>query len=218
MPDLGPSDSKKPFKSAVMRLLADAAGADISSPAKFVEELPEGTLRIKVIPKGPKASTDRSLGIEPPLTAFDNTEQRVRRAVDRKRRQGRESSAPALLAIHATGISSSYEAFDRALFGRTFTRMGLDNRVLGTGFDADGLFSKGAGEPTFAGVLAFVNVGLRGGVDPVLYLHPRFVGRLPDALLTLERRAYDANAQGIVIREPSVTGVLEALNFVPPNV
>jgi hypothetical protein len=218
LPELGPNDSKKRFRKAVERLLGDAAEADISSLTEFVEELPQGTLRIKVIPKSPNASTDRSLGIEPALTTFDDTEQRVRRAVERKRRQGRESATPAFLAIHATGISSSCEAFDRALFGRTFARMGWDGQVLDTGFDADGLLNKGTGTPTWAGVLAFVHVGLRGGPDPVLYLHPRFEGALPDALLSLERRTYDTEAEGIETHKPSATAILERVGFVPPEV
>lgn len=218
LPELGPSDSKRRFKKAVERLLADATGANVSSPTEFVEELPQGMLRIKVTPKSPNMSTGRSIGIEPAFTAFNDTEQRVRRAINHKRRQGRESATPALLAIHATGMSSSYEAFDRALFGQTFTRIGLDGRVLDTGFDADGIFNKGTGTPTWAAVLAFVNVGLRGGADPVLYLHPRFEGKLPDALLTLERRAYDAGAEGVEIQEPSATGILAGLGFVPPDV
>jgi len=218
LPELGPNDSKKQFRNTIKRLLADAAEADISSPTEFVEELPQGTLRLKAIPKSSNAPTGRSIGVEPALSAFDDTEQRVRRAVVHKRRQGRESAGPRLLAIHATGMSSSYEAFDRALFGRTFTRIGLDSQVLGTGFDADGIFNKGTGIPTWAGVLAFVRIGLRGGPDPVLYLHPRFEGTLPDALLSLERRTYDTAAKRIVTLKPSVTGILEKVAFVPLDV
>jgi hypothetical protein len=114
-------------------------------------------------------------------------------------------------------MSSSHEAFDRALFGRTVARIGLHGQVLKTWFDADGLFNKGTGAPTWAGVLAFVNVGLRGGADPVLYLHPRFKGRLPDALLTHERRTYDAGAEGITVDESS-TEILEKVRFVPYDV
>jgi hypothetical protein len=218
LPELGPSDSKKRFKKTSKRLLDHAATADISSPTGFVEELPQGALRLKVIPKSPNASTGRSIGSEPALATFDDTEQRVRRALGRKRRQARESAAPALLAVHATGMSSSYDAFDRALFGRTFTRLGQDYQVLETGFDADGMFNKGTGTPTWAGVLAFVRVGLRGGPDPVLYLHPRLEGTLPDALLSLERRTYDTEANRIVTLKPSATGILEEVGFVPPDV
>lgn len=102
LPELGPSDLKKRFKNIVKRLLDDVAKADISLPRQFVEELPQGTLRLKVLSRNPNASTGRSIGSEPALTTFDDTEQRVRRAVDRKRRQGRESTGPTLLAIHAT--------------------------------------------------------------------------------------------------------------------
>jgi hypothetical protein len=115
-------------------------------------------------------------------------------------------------------MSSSYDAFDWALFGRTFTRIGLDSQVLGTGFDADGIFNEGSGTPTWAGVLAFVRIGLRGGPDPVLYLHPRFEGTLPNALLSLERRTYDTEAKGIVTLKPSAMGVLEKVGFVPPDI
>jgi hypothetical protein len=218
LPELGPSDSKRRFKNAVERLLADATEANLTSPTEFVEELPQGTLRIKVTPKSANVSTDRSIGIEPALTAFDDTENRVRRAVDRKRRQGREGAMPTLLAIHATGISSSYEAFDRALFGRTFARIGLDGQVLDTGFDSNGLFNKGTGTPTWAGILAFVNIGLRGGADPVLYVHPRFEGNLPDALLSLERRTYNTEAEDIETHRPSATGILGKVGFVPFDV
>jgi len=34
-------------------------------------------------------------------------------------------------------------------------------------------------------VLAFVNVYLGGGFDPVLYLHPRFRGDLPEMLTSI---------------------------------
>jgi hypothetical protein len=218
LPELGPNDSKKRFRNTIKRLLADAAESGISSPTEFAEELPQGMVRLKVMPKSPNASIGRSIGMEPALTAFDDTEQRVRRAVDRKRRQGRESAEPALLAIHATGMSSSYDEFDQALFGRTFTRLGSNSQVLDTGFDADGKFNKGTGTPTWAGVLAFVRIGLRGGPDPVLYLHPRFEGKLPDALLNLERRTYNTGAEGIAIHKPLATGILGRVGFVPPDV
>ena len=63
-----------------------------------------------------------------------------------------------------------------------------------------------------------MGITLRGGPDPVLYLHPRFEGALPDALLSLERRTYDTEAKRIVILKPSATGILEKMGFVPPDV
>lgn len=193
LPNLGPQDSRKRFRSTVQKLLADAGDVG-SSPVDVAEELPEGTVSLTLVKKGAGVSPGRSVGVEPALTAWDDTEQRVRRAVARKRRQGREAVGPALVAVHATGIASSYEEFDLALFGRDVTTVGPSGRLLGTRFEADGVFAEGSGEPTWAAALAFLNVGFLGGPDPILYLHPRFRGRLPEVLLTLERRSYDAEA------------------------
>jgi hypothetical protein len=217
LPDLGPQDSKKRFRSTVRRMLAGAVDIG-SSQINVAEELPEGKVRFTLMKKGVEVPPGRSVGIEPALTAWDDTEQRVRRAVARKRRQGREAGQPALVAIHATGISSSYEEFDLALFGRDVAKVDLSGRLLGTRFEADGAFAGGSGEPTWAAALAFLNVGFLGGPDPILYLHPRFGGRLPNALLDLERRSYDAGTGKIIVREPSETGVLSRMRFVSRDV
>ncbi len=80
------------------------------------------------------------------------------------------------------------------------------------------MFCKGSGEPTWAAVLAFLNVGFLGGPDPVLYLHPRFGGRLPEALVALENRRYDAEARKIIASKPALTNVLNELNFVSRDI
>ena len=217
LPDIGPQRSRKRFRSTVRRLIAEA-GEVGSTPIDITKELPEGTVSLTLVKKGAGVPPGRSIGIEPVLTTWDDTEQRVRRAVARKRRQGREASVPALVAVHATGIASSYEEVDMALFGREVATMGQDGRLLSTRFEADGVFAGGRGEPTWAAALAFLNVGFTGGPDPILYLHPRFRGRLPEALLTLERKTYDAEAGKIIMREPSKSRVLDALKFVPKDV
>lgn len=217
LPDLGPQDSKKRFRSTVRKMLAGAR--DVGSyPMEVAEELPEGRVSFTLVKKGAGVSPGRSVGMEPALAAWDDTEQRVRRAVARKRRQGREAGQPALLAIHATGISSSYEEFDQALFGRDVATVDSSGRLLGTRFEADGAFARGSGEPTWAAALAFLHVGLSGGPDPILYLHPRFRGRLPKALLDLERRSYDARGGKTIARKPSRTGVLSSMKFVSREV
>jgi len=63
-------------------------------------------------------------------------------------------------------------------------------------------------------VLAFVNVNFRGGPDPVLYLHPRFRSELPESLMSIERRSYDANAETVVVRPSRKTAFLKQLGFV----
>ncbi len=213
LPDLGPQDSKKRFRRTVRKLLAEAGNVG-SSPVYVTEELPEGTVSLTLAKKGAGVPPGRSVGIEPALTTWDDTEQRVRRAVARKRRQGREAGVPALVAVHATGIASSYEEVDTALFGREVASVGPDEQLQGTRFEADGVFAGGSGEPTWAAALAFLNVGFLGGPDPVLYVHPRFGGQLPEALLALERRSYDAGAGKIVAREPSTAEILSGLRFV----
>ncbi len=80
-------------------------------------------------------------------------------------------------AVYANGISTTFEDFDHALYGREASVLGTQTLtgvldVSGSEFHADGGFNKGEGDPTWAAVLAFVNVCLGGGVDPVLYLHP----------------------------------------------
>jgi hypothetical protein len=147
LPDLGPQDSKKRFRSTLRRLLADA-GDVTSTPVDVAKELPEGTLRLRLVKKGAGVPPGRSVGIEPALTTWDDTEQRVRRAIARKRRQAKAAGVPALVAVHATGIASSYEEVDMALFGREVATVGPDGRLLDTRFEADGLFAGGSGEPT----------------------------------------------------------------------
>ena len=217
LPDIGPQDSKKRFRTAVRRLLVGAGDVG-STPVDVSEELTGGTLGLTLVKKGPGVPPGRSVGIEPALTAWDDTERRVRRAISRKRRQGRATDVPALVAVHATGIASSYEEVDMALFGREVAMMGPDGRLLATRFEADGAFAGGGGEPKWAGALVFLNAGFMGGADPVLYLHPRFGGRLPGALLALEKRSYDAQAGGIVVDGPSTAGVMGTLNFVSRDV
>lgn len=213
LPDLGPQDSRKPFRGAVRRLLTGAGDVG-STPVDVSEELPGGTLRLTLVKKGPGVPPGRSVGIEPVLTTWDDTEQRVRRAVSRKRRQGREADVPALVAVHAPGIASSHEEVDMALFGREVATVDRGGRLLGTRFEADGAFAGGSGEPTWAGALAFLGVGFLGGPDPVLYLHPRFGGRLPEALLALERKSYDAGAGKVMVQKPSTIDLLSELRFV----
>lgn len=217
LPDIGPQDSRRPFKGAVRRLLAGAGDVGYD-PVEVSKELPEGTLRLTLVKKGAGVPPGRSVGMEPALSTWDDTEPRVRRAVSRKRRQGREADVPALVAVHATGIASSYEEVDTALFGREVATVDETGRLLGTRFEADGAFAGGSGDPTWAGALVFLNVGFMGGPDPVLYLHPRFGGRLPGALLALEKRSYDARAGAIAVERPSATDVLGALKFVPRDI
>ena len=77
-----------------------------------------------------------------------------------------------------------------------------------------GVFNKGEGDPTSAAVLAFVSVYLGGGVDPVLYLHPRFRGDLPETLTSIERRSFDPVAGSVNTVSSGRPGFMKGLSFV----
>ena len=62
-------------------------------------------------------------------------------------------------------------------------------------------------------LLAFLEVGFQKSPNPVLSLHPRFEGSLPQALNVLERRYYDSEANKIEINE-NTDDVMNRLKFV----
>ena len=217
LPDLGPSDSKKRFKEAVEDLLDGEKRPDTGSGFKdLIAELPSGRVHLRLLPqRGSGVSARPAVGGEPPLTAWNNSEQRIRRAVKQKRRQGRNVGTPALLAIHATGISSSFKDFDLALYGREVGIFDVEEaRITGTRFQANGEFNKGSGVPTWAAVLAFVNVDFPGGPEPVLYTHPRFRGDLPEYLSSIEQRTYDPRTGMVVVQSSQRAGFFKQLGFV----
>jgi hypothetical protein len=109
---------------------------------------------------------------EPVVAAWNTSEEKIRKAIKKKRPQGRNVEIPSILAVYANGISTTFEDFDHALYGREVGILGTETAtgtldVSGSGFHADGVFNKGEGDPTWAAVLAFVNVYLRGGVGSV---------------------------------------------------
>jgi hypothetical protein len=216
LPDLGPGDSKRQFKKTVEELLETEPPESWSEPKSLIAELPSGDVHLRLLPKRDLGAPEGPTVVtEPALSAFDNSEQRIRRAIKRKRRQGRNVATPAILAVHATGISSEFEDFDLALYGREIAFADPDTyQIVGTRFQADGVFNRGGVEPTFAAVIAFVNVNFPGGPDPVLYLHPRFQGDLPEALMSIEHRSYDAHAETVIVRPSRKTGFLKQLGFV----
>jgi len=216
LPDLGPSDSRRQFKSTVEQLLQTEPPESWSESKDLIAKLPNGEVHLRLLPKRDPGRSERpSVVTEPALSAFDNSEQRIRRAIKRKRHQGRNVATPAILAVHATGISSEFHDFDLALYGREVALADAETyQIVETKFQDDGVFNRGGKEPTFAAVLAFVNVTFPGGPDPVLYLHPRFRSDLPESLMSIERRSYHANAETVVVRPSRKTGFLKQFGFV----
>jgi hypothetical protein len=177
LPDLGPSDSKRGFKAAVERLL-DTEPPEPAAGLKRVEtRLPEGKLRLGILPQRTSGVEGRVIMSEPAVAAWNTSEEKIRKAIKKKRLQGRNVEIPSILAVYANGISTTFEDFDHALYGREASVLGTETPtgvldVSGSELPTDGVFNKGEGDPTWAAVLAFVNVYLGGGVEPVLYLYP----------------------------------------------
>jgi hypothetical protein len=211
LPQIGPNDSKKDFKAVVGKMLKIPPPEDNEASMQLIAPFPSGTLRLQLFPR--HIACDR-LGWEAPVTVKDHSETRIRSAVKKKRKQARGTSAPVLLAIRASGVSSDFGDFDRALFGRSYEVHTLSHK-LESGFRADGVLNvKGSGPPTIAGVLAFLEVNFHVCTAPVLYNHPRVTGVLPLALRQLEQRTYDSATNSILTEDSSIAGLMDQLNFV----
>lgn len=216
LPGLGPSDSKKPFKSAVKQMLNVPPPLPGEEVREVRRELSEGEIRLRLFSKVAHGLREETKIVwEAPMTTIDDSKRVVRDAVKGKRRQARNVAVPVLVAVDAKGIVSRVEDFDMALFGHSVAHMDQFGNQYATSFRADGLFARGEGEPTISGVLAFTEVGFLRCSEPVLYLHPRFEGHLPEALLQLERRTLSAD--GVRVEEARSRGFLEVLGFVDPG-
>lgn len=216
LPGLGPSDSKKLFKSTVKQMLNVPPPLPGEGEREVRQELPEGEIQLTLFSKAAHGLSEETRIVwEAPMTTIDDSKRVIRDAVEGKRRQSRNVPVPVLIAVDAKGIVARLEDFDMALFGHSVAHMDQYGNQYARSFRADGLFAKGEGEPTISGVLAFTEVGFLRCSEPVLYLHPRFEGHLPDALLQLERRTLSAD--GVSVRQQQSRGFLEVLGFVDPG-
>jgi hypothetical protein len=206
LPNIGPAGSMKRFKAEVERML------DIPPPVKGEEKrelrrkLPEGEIRLNLLAQTVFGRKDgmKKVVHEAPLTIVkDDSEQVIRDAVKGKYRQAKNVEVPVLIAVDGKGLLTRLEDFDMALFGHY--RHHLDESVS---YKADGIFARKGQEPTIAGVLAFTEVGVLRCGEPVLYLHPRFSGELPDALRQLELRNLIPGRSGIKVSQSHNRGFL----------
>ncbi len=198
--------------------IANSAPINFTTTWEDVERI-GGVVEIQLIPK--RYYSDRAVVSDSIVSFSDNTEERIRWAVSnpRKKRQARESEAPVLLAVKAPQAMSTanLREFDRALLGgvvpvgRLATEFGRK-----PWFQMDGEWTKGGdvGEPRVAGLLAFLGVEIAGGRDPLLYVHPRFEGCLPDEIQALEQRRFDWQSRSIVSIPPRTVGVMERIEWV----
>lgn len=211
LPLIGPSDTRKHFKRALAELAKLPQPGPDTEQRKFVKHLRNGVIRLTLYPF---RSGSRAIGIWPGYGLADNTENRIRYAIAEKRKQVRDSAEPVLLAVHASGIASDFEDFDRAIFGYTFAAVDWNGHVKYTGFTPSGVFNVGEGVPTYAGVLAYLRIGFPGGSDPILYLHPRFEGTLPAQLKQLKWRVFNSVTNTIDTIPAQRLHILNELKFV----
>ena len=212
VPNIGLSDSRKFFERVIDQMLDIDPPKQDATARELIEEIDKGIIHLHLIPN---SSHPKRLGLEAPISLVDNSRNRILYAIKSKRKQVRNSKFPVLLAIQASSLSSDFEDFDMALFGSGFSRYDKNHRLVETGFLPNGVFNnKSDKSPTYAGVLAFLNVGFQVCTGPVLYLHPRFSGTLPDALLQLEQRRYNRITNNIEIIPSRIPHLNEMLNLV----
>jgi hypothetical protein len=169
-----------------------------------------GELMLRLIPgrNGKRAVKVHGMAAGP-----DDTEQKIRAIVNRKRKQVRKATTPVFLAV-STSPFGEREDYDRALFGLTYEKVDYEGKTIETGFHPVGVFgAKRSEPPTYAGLLAFMEVGFPGVADPVLYLHPRFDGQVPESLKRLERRTY-REGSGICVEAATIHNIAGPLGFV----
>jgi hypothetical protein len=216
LPSIGPNDSKKEFERTIKELLSIPPPGDGMGNQDLSVETSTGVIHLHLRPG--EIDSGRLIW-EAPITTFDNSEQRIRHAVKKKREQVRSSHQLVLLAIEASGISSGFEDFDKALFGHTYESYDVKLQLERRGFKRDGAFTRGIRNnrpPTYAGVLAFLYVGFLGGPAPVLYYHPRFTGHLPESILRLEQRRYDIDSNEVQVVSAEINDLMQRLEFVQP--
>jgi hypothetical protein len=212
LPKIGPNDSKKEFERTIKQMLSISPPGEGAGAIELSDQISTGVIRLCLWPGEMGFSR---LMWEAPITVCDNSEERIRYVVKRKRSQVRSSNKPVLLAIEASGISSDFEDFDKALFGHSYESYNIRMQLEARGFRPDGAFiTQGKKPPTYAGVLAFLNVGFPSGPAPLLYNHPRFIGNLPKSVLGLEQRRYDEGSNEIQMVPAEINDFMQRLNFV----
>jgi hypothetical protein len=215
LPQLEPNDSKREFKAMIRQIFAGLPPASsFNDPSLRIEVDPflNGELSLTLKPGRPG---ERPAPVRGVAAGPDDTAQRIAAAVTNKKRQVRKAKAPVILAI-STSPFGDLEDYDRALYGLTFEEVDFSGKQIRAGFKPTGLFGQVRSQPPLiAGVLAYRNVGFLNVDDPVLYLHPRFVGMLPTLLLELEVR--NLNTNGVTAEPAKIQDVLAEMRFVRLN-
>jgi hypothetical protein len=206
VPDFGFSESKTELKRALEGISHQPPPRNTEHPRRIRLDLPQGTLKLTLIP----GRFGRAIGGGPVYVTGSDAKQRIRYALNKKRSQVRAESQPVLLAILGSG-TAGFDDFDEVLFGHPAIQLGPDPQACARFFKASGEFARRSGEPTYSGVLALTDLGPFGCRGPVLFVHPRSAGALPDEFAILETRSLSAN--GIEILPTADRGLLDDLDW-----
>lgn len=165
LPDIPEHGSMKPIRAVARRLFSSLPEPTVGARLTLRAALDDQPIEIVVM-----ASNSGPIGTFGSAGGVVDDIERIELAWldERKREQGRDARAPALLAIKG-GPFTRIDAFTQALFGREpgLGVLAVDDR------------------PPWAGVLAFAGLNVTGGPDPVLFPSPHFDGMLPEAFTRL---------------------------------
>jgi hypothetical protein len=210
LPNIGYEDPQKEFKRTFLQMCAELPDKPHEEFVYKSKKLKSGLLHLGFFPQE-QVNGSRWYSIESPK----DTEDIIKYAAKRKRKQVRSESLPVLLAIHGSGYGVKFDDFDRALFGYKTIVENTRNNLQEAVIKPDGIFLESGKEdktPTFAGILAFKRVDLSRHPDPVIYHHPRFFGELPEEIMIFEQRRLRDSA--INIQPPKRKNVLAELGFI----
>lgn len=226
VPSLGPDLSRKEFKNAVRDMVNPFTGTNPQeipiSGIDLFAKISSGVIRLKIFPLtivvDQEDRREKGTIFGPCVAYMDNSQDRIRRSFNRKRKQVRNSDSPVLLIIDGGSYGADIEDFDEALIGSSVayvSRYSVENSV---DFILDGkLYDnlKSDLPPTYAAVLILSDVGFYGINEPILYPHPRYEGALPKSIADLRTRYFHAESRCIV--DKASTAEVDArtlLNFV----
>lgn len=191
LPEIGPQESRGQLRSFLEREFARVPPAATQTVPWAIEGwIAAGRIALQLLPK---RISETKVVAGPGIGWWgDDTATRIRDAVRTKRGQVRATGMPTVLAVSG-GAWATFEAFDLGLLGQ-----GPGSELTG---DPAFVLHR-ASPPTVASVLAYSRPGpVADGPDPVLYKHPRYAGRFPAALDSLEiRTTWDGRG---LIRYPS---------------
>ncbi|HQV68321.1 MAG TPA: hypothetical protein PL141_00455 [Thermoflexales bacterium] len=213
LPDIGYQDPKSEFRRVISDSFSKPSNKD-KKEFSLIQEFDKGKLNLTFTQEyggNPKILFDSSGS-----AYWDNTRVKIKQSIKSKRSQLRNSELPVILALNAGGYThSDFEEFDFVLYGHTYARLNWNTKVLNQEFIADGLFCKRkSGEPTFAGVLAFVGVSFGLVGNPILYQHPDFAGSFPQSFQYFENRVFDKAANQIKHLAAKSSSFMDELGFI----